>query len=89
MQVVAKGGFMRIWLLALGLCLAQGAIAFNESLNQESEVAWRVPDECGCEGGSLYLYSVSHDGLVSKVLLASYSSPEACHENRPRFSVCQ
>lgn len=60
----------------------------NDIIEYTNETALRV-EECGCEEGTLYLYTVLNNGSTKKKELGSYGSEEACKEAIPHQSECK
>jgi hypothetical protein len=64
----------------LFLVASVSAFGYDDDTFEEEESFLRVTEECGCEKGSMYLYSVSHDGTPQKKFLQSYGTQESCQQ---------
>lgn len=79
------------WLMILGLVFGLNvpSLAYDNYEEELADSALRIPDECGCEGGELYLYSVSFNGTVSKRLLRAYGTKDACELGIRDYAECR
>jgi len=64
----------------LFLIISVSSFGYEESILEYEGDTLRVQEECGCERGTLYLYSVGRDGGARKERLQTYPTQEACEE---------